>query len=496
MKYSDDFIKNMELTEERIGFGKNFDCKKRIIDISGRQAAFYFISTMSSDAVIGDLIYRYQHPCCSPGVTVPIETFAAGFVPYGDISLSDDPDNVALFILSGVSALIIEGYNRAILTDTRSVPVRSISEPDNDRVLRGSRDGFTELLKNNIAILRRRIRCRELTINKVTVGRSSQTDVAVCYYEGRADADFVKRITDRISSIQTDALSLGQESLAECLIRQKWFNPFPKFRYTERPDTATATLLEGGVIVMCDNSPQAMLLPTSIFDFVQESDDYYFPPLTGTYLRFVRTLIFFVTLFFSPAWYMLVIHPELVPPALDFIKINNDPAIPIFFQLMIVELMIDGLKLASLNTPSTLGNSLSVVAGLIMGDFAVEVGWLIPEVILYMSFVAISNFTQPSFELGYAFKFMRIMMLCFVALLGWAGFIVGTVLIVVIVASNKSVDGSRSYLYPLIPFNKKAMSKHIIRKKLRDWSDNSDDPGKSDSGSGNSDSSYGNSYKK
>lgn len=460
----------MALTEERIGFGKNFDCKKRVIEISGRQAAFYFISTMSSDALIGDLIYRYQHPSEEIGEDAPIETFAALCVPYGDITLSDDPDQTAVFILSGVSVLLISGYDRAILTDTRSVPVRSVSEPDNDRVLRGSRDGFTELLKNNIAILRRRIRCKELTITKITVGKSSRTDVAVCYYDGRADPAFVKRIGDKISSIETDALSLGQESLAECLIDSKWFNPFPKFRYTERPDTASATLLEGNVIVMCDNSPQVMLLPTSIFDFMQESDDYYFPPLVGTYLRLVRTLIFFVTLFFSPAWYMLVIHPELVPPALDFIKINNDPAIPIFLQLMIVELMIDGLKLASLNTPSTLGNSLSVVAGLIMGDFAVSVGWLIPEVILYMSFVAISNFTQPSFELGYAFKFMRIMLLIFVALLGAAGFIIGTVLVFVIVASNKSADGSRSYLYPLIPFNKKAMLRHIIRTKLRDRS--------------------------
>ena len=127
------------------------------------------------------------------------------------------------------------------------------------------------------------------------------------------------------------------------------------------------------MIILCDTAPQAMLLPTSIFDFSQESDDYYFPPLIGSYQRLVRLLIFFITLFFAPFWYLLVTHPTLIPSWLDFIRVSGKPALPIFFQILIVELLLDGLRLASLNTPSTLGSSLSVVAGLILGDFAVDV---------------------------------------------------------------------------------------------------------------------------
>ena len=463
---TDNYNENCRLVEEAIGFGKCFDCKKRELEIRGQAASLYFISSLSSDSLLGDLVYRYQN-IGQKEIPLTPAAFLADLVPYGDAFKEADVDTIARQILSGASALILDGMNEGILTDTRSLPSRSAEEPDNDRVLFGSRDGFNELLKTNIAALRRRIRTNSLVIHRVTIGKESRTDVALCYDEKLADPAYVDTIKQKLESIDVDSLTMGQQSLAECLIKRHWYNIFPKFRYTERPDTATATLMEGNLVILCDNAPQAMLLPTSIFDFTQESDDYYFPPMVGSYQRFVRTLIFFVTLFFTPIWYLLVTHPQYIPSWLDFIKVEGDPALPIFFQILIVELMLDGLRLASLNTPSTLGNSLSVVAGLIMGDFAVDVGWFIPEVILYMAFVAISNFTQPSFELGYAFKFMRMMLLVLVGFFGIIGFVAGTALIVILIASNKSVDGSRSYLYPLFPFNGRALLRHLFRVKLK-----------------------------
>ena len=170
------------------------------------------------------------------------------------------------------------------------------------------------------------------------------------------------------------------------------------------------------MLVVCDTSPQVMILPTSIFDFMQETNDFYFPPLTGTYIRIVRHVVFWLTLFLTPTWYLLIRHPEFLPAWLNFILPTETGRIPIIAQLFLVEFMIDGLRMASLNTPSMLSNSLSVVGGLILGDFAVQIGWLIPEVILYMAFVAIANFTQRSYELGYAFKFMRMGLLLLTAL--------------------------------------------------------------------------------
>ena len=462
--YTNDAAYNRQITEEGIGFGASFDCKKRELQLNGRHAALYFISSLSDDLLLADLIERLHKIALPPDADAA--TFLASVMPYGDAGAVTASEDACRQIMSGASALLVDGFASALMADTRSLPARSVEEPDNDRVLRGARDGFTEILKVNVAVLRRRLRMPTLHIEKTTVGRLSQTDVALCYDAALADPAYVANVKAKLDAIEVDALPLGQESLAECLIQRKWYNPFPKFRYTERPDTAAATLLEGNVLILVDNSPQVMLLPTSIFDFTEESDDYYFPPLTGTYLRFVRTAIFFVTLFFTPLWYLLVTHPAWIPSWLSFIQVAEEPQLPLFIQLMITELMIDALRLASLNTPSTLGNSLSVVAGLILGDYAVEVGWFVPEVILYMALVAISNFTQPSFELGYAFKFMRMLLLVAIALADVIGFVLGVALILVLVACNKSVDGSRSYLYPLIPFNAKALKRHLFRHKL------------------------------
>jgi len=463
---SESFYLRQKALEEAIGYGKAFDCQKRPIRTAGLTGYLYFFTTLSSDALLSDLVVRYQS-ADPPKPPKSAEEFLAAVVPYGAATVERDLVAASRLVLSGTSLLLTDAFPEAIITDTRGLPTRSAEEPDCDRVLYGSRDGFTELLKTNVALLRRRVRSRELTVTLFEIGSESRTDVALVYDAERADPDYVRRVSERLSSIRVESLTVGEESLAECLIPRRWYNPFPKFRYTERPDTATATLMEGNLLILCDNSPQVMLLPTSIFDFLQESDDYYFPPIIGTYQRFVRALIFMITLFFAPLWYMLVTHPDLIPESLAFIRVEDRGALPIFFQILIVELLLDGLRLASLNTPSTLGNSLSVVAGLILGDFAIDVGWFIPEVLLYMAFVSISNYSQPSFELGYAFKFMRIFLLIAVGFFGIAGFIVGTLLILLTVALNKTLDGSRSYLYPLIPFNKKALLRHLFRCRLK-----------------------------
>ena len=462
--FPENFEERQKELEEAIGYGKAFDLQKRPVSIAGMTGYLYFITTLSSDDMLSDLVGRYQ-AITVKRIPKTAEDFLA-LVPYGAASVEKDLKNASRMILAGASLLLTDAFSDAIITDTRSIPSRSAEEPDCDRVLYGSRDGFTELIKTNVALLRRRVRSKDLVIKLFEIGEESRTDVALCYDAKHADPEYVKAITKKLESIKVQALTVGQQSLAECLIRSHWFNPFPKFRYTERPDTASATLMEGNLLIICDNSPQIMLLPTAIFDYTEESDDYYFPPIIGSYQRLVRTTIFFITLFFAPLWYLLVTHPELIPEYLSFINVADRGALPIFFQILIVELLLDGLRLASLNTPSTLGSSLSVVAGLILGDFAVDVGWFIPEVLLYMAFVAISNYSQPSFELGYAFKFMRIFLLIMVGFFGIPGFVIGVLFIILAIALNKTVDGSRSYLYPLIPFNGKALLHHLFRTKL------------------------------
>jgi stage V sporulation protein AF len=198
---------------------------------------------------------------------------------------------------------------------------------------------------------------------------------------------------------------------------------------------------------------------------MQESNDFYFPPLTGNYIRIVRYAVFFVTLILTPTWYLMQMYPELVPESLSFAMPEHTGSLPLLAQLLLVEFIIDALRLASLNTPNMLNNSLSVVGGLILGDFAVDIGWLIPEVILYMAFVAIANFTQRSYELGYAIKFLRILLLVTTAIFGFWGYVGGFLIIVILIATNSTANGKRNYLYPLIPFKAKALKSLVLRVK-------------------------------
>ena len=334
--------------------------------------------------------------------------------------------------------------------------------------MRGSRDGFVENILTNVSLVRRRIRTPALTVRRLRVGTSTRTDVAVLWMEGRADPSYVRDLTGRIAAMETDSLVLGHQSAAEALCPRGWLNPFPKLRTTERPDTAAAALLEGGVVVLCDNTPEAMLFPVTLFHFLQEADDFCFSPLTGTYLRILRHLIFWLTMIVTPLWLLAMKHADLLPPMLHFL-IPHDPGdLPILIQLMLTEFALDGLKLASINTPDVLASSLSVVGGLLLGDFAVTVGWLSPDVILYMAFVAIANFTQSSYELGYAFKFLRMLTLLLTAAFDWIGFLAGILIAFALALSNRTLDGRRRYLWPLLPWNRDAMARLVFRMKKRD----------------------------
>ena len=472
-KLSPLYRENINFFDSTLRVSENFDLIKKIVKIGSDELTFYYIDGLIKDAELGKLITHFislkSLPQSKSEKCSAAREFLESSLPYVESDVTDNTDTLIQMVMSGATVVLGSTFGAsAIVIDARTYPARETGEPEGDKVMRGARDGFVETLIFNTALIRRRIRSPKLTMKYITVGEISKTDIVVCYMDGVADESYVEALTKKLSSIKTDSLTLGHESLAECLIRKKWYNPFPKIRYTERPDSASAQILEGSVVVLCDNSPEAMVLPTSIFDFMQETNDFYFSPLTGTYIRLIRHLVFWLTLFLIPAWLLLVKNPEIVPGWLLFILPEESGKIPIVAQILIAEFIIDGLKMASLNTPNMLSNSLSVVGGLILGDFAVSIGWLIPEVILYMAFVAIANFTQRSYELGYAFKFLRIMLTVLTAIFNFWGFAVGSVVIIILMATNKTVCGGRSYLYPLIPFDGRALLSLFIRIKKPD----------------------------
>lgn len=457
------FEKNKQFMKDTLQINSNFDIVSREIIIGEKNAVFYFIDGFCKDELMQKLL---QYLMGLTADNIPHSAYMLNqTMPYVEATVTKDFQEITKNILCGVFAVIIDGFDDCILIDSRTYPARNVSEPAKDKVLRGSKDGFVETIVFNTALIRRRIRSTDLRMEMLNAGKTSNTDIVLCYMESRVDQKLLDKIRNRIKNIKIDALTLNQESLAECLYTSKWYNPFPKFKYTERPDTASAHILEGNIVILVDNSPSAMILPTSIFDMIQEADDFYFPPVTGSYLRLSRFLILILAYFITPTFLLLMQNPSWIPSAFDFITVKDTINVPLVWQFLILELAIDGLRLAAVNTPNMLTTPLSVMAALILGEFSVKSGWFNSEVMLYMAFVAIATYTHPSYELGYAVKFSRIINLILTALFQFWGYIIGIILFFTAIITNKMVSG-QSYLYPLIPFNFHKLSDFLLRKRL------------------------------
>ena len=405
---------------------------------------FYYIDGFIKDEVMLKIMDSFLS-VTAEDMPEDAEGFIQEQVPYVEVDVTDEFDEVIRNVLSGPACLFIDGYKECIILDCRTYPARSVDEPDKDKSLRGSRDGFVETIVFNTALMRRRIRDPHLVMEMTEAGQASRTDIAICYMSDRVDKELLNNLKKRIESLQLDDLRMNQQSLAEALFKRKWFNPFPKFKYTERPDTAAACLLEGKVVLLVDNSPSAMILPTSIFDMIEEANDYYFPTVTAVYLKVTRTIITIATVFFTPLYLLFMQNLEWLPDVFEFVAVRDTVNIPLIFQFLLLEISIDGLRLAAMNTPTMLSTPLSVIAGIVMGEFSVQSGWFNSEVMLYMAFVAVANYTQPNFELGYALKFMRLMLLVLTALFDLYGFVAGCILVLCFLIFNKTLSG-RNYM--------------------------------------------------
>jgi stage V sporulation protein AF len=443
---------------------KNFDIVYRVVEIGGRKAALFFVDGFTKDDVLLKILQGWSS-IKAEDMPEDAHAFSKKYLPYGEIGLIDQTDDMVVQLLTGISCLFIDGYDRCMTIDCRTYPARSVGEPEKDKVMRGSRDGFVETLIFNTALIRRRIRDPKLTMEIMNAGESSHTDIAVCYMDGRVDEELLNRIKTRIKSLKVDALTMNQESLAEGIFPHKWYNPFPKFKFSERPDTAAACLLEGNIVILVDNSPAAMILPSSVFDIIEEADDYYFPPVTGTYLRLSRMVTAVLCLLLTPTWLLLMMHPEWLPENLQWLKLAEESHVPLIAQLLILEFAIDGLRLAAINTPSMLTTPLSVIAGIVLGEYSVKSGWFNSETMLYMAFVTIANYSQSSFELGYALKFMRVLILILTALFNVWGFVIGIAISAGAIVFNRTIAG-KSYIYPLIPLRLGELKKRFFRGRL------------------------------
>lgn len=449
----------------QLPLSESFDVVERNLTIGGRETHLYFVDGFAKDRLLLPMLIELEKITLEEMEEIPtLLEFAKYKIPHIKAEIVSVTGQVITSILSGLSALIIEGYEEAIVMDIRDFPVRSVEEPEKEKTLRGARDGLVETLVFNTAMVRRRIRDPRLVFSVISVGTVSKTDVCIGYMKGLVDEVVLEELTQKIKRLTIDTLTVGDQSLVEVLDHSRWLNPFPKIRYTERPDVVAAHLTEGKFVLMVDNSPTAIILPTGLFDFLQDVDDYYFPAITGNYFRFVRNITMLVSTFITPVYLLVDRGMMFLPNSWGFLMPQEEYPIPLFWQFMILEVAVDGLKLASLNTPSSLGMSLSVIGALLLGELSITAGWFIPQSILLMAVVALAAFSQPSVELSYASKFMRILLLIGASLLGIWGFLGVFVAELVILGFTKTITGT-SYLDPLIPFHGKQLMNLLFRTR-------------------------------
>lgn len=467
MEKMDRYSELLRMMKEKVPVGESFDLLERKLVIGGRDASMFFVDGLVDGGMMQRVIFSlFSLKPEKMEQATDAEQFIASNLPFLDAVVVKDLEKAVTFLYSGLVPLFVSGYSGIIIIDCRSYPLRGIEEPSKEKSLRGSKDGFVESMMTNIALIRRRIRDDNLIFKVFTIGDITKSDVSMAYMKNKADMSMVKRLAKSLQDLQTKGLTVTEQTLVEVLLGKKLgkLNPFPRVRYAQRPDVIAAHLEEGKIAVIVDNSPTVILLPAGIFDFVQDVDDYYFPMLTGNYFRMLRILNILVILFATPVYLAFAEGAVPVHEVIRFFITDEEFAISIFWQFLLLELAIDGLKLASLNTPESLGMSLSVIGALILGEFSVSSGWFVPQTILCMAVVALASFTQPSIELGYGIKFVRILLLTGTHFFGWPGMAAAFVISLAVMAATKTLVGT-SYLYPVIPWNGAKLKKLIFRTK-------------------------------
>lgn len=449
--------------KEVMGLDVSYDIVLREMTFAGKRIALLFLNGLTSGASVTEIFKRLSYLTPEDIGSETVDILVNHYIPHFQVEESKNLSKTIDRVLTGESALFVEGEDKAILIDTRVYPVRGMEEPAVEQVVRGARDGFTETLVTNVNLVRRRVRDPGLHCEIMKVGRRTQTDVCILYVDDIADHMQVEAIRDKIKEIDIEGLPIGDKQLEEAIVNKGW-HPYPLVRYSERPDVVSSHLLEGRIVVMVDTSPSVMIMPTTFFDLCQHAEENRQTAFMGTYLRWVRFGGILASLFLLPLWMLLVVHPELKPPALDILGPQKNAKIPLIGQFLIVEFGVDLLRMAAVHTPTPLASAMGLIAAILIGDMAVETGLFVNEVVLYMAVAAIGMFATPSYELGLANRMVRLVLLIVTAIFGVRGLVIGTTLLILALTTHRSYNSS--YLWPFIPFSAKAMGEILVRKPL------------------------------
>ncbi len=295
------------------------------------------------------------------------------------------------------------------------------------------------------------------------VGERSKTDIAVVYIKDVADSDLVSIIKKEIQEIKIDGLTMADKAVEEFLLKQG-YNPYPLVRYTERADVAATHLLEGHVLIYVDTSPSVIITPVTYFHHLQHAEEYRQSASVGTFVRWVRFIGVLVSLFLLPLWFLFVQEPHFLPEKLEFVGPSEKTNIPVVAQIFLADIGLEFLRMAAIHTPTPLSSAMGLIAAVLIGQIAIDVGLFLPEVILYAALATIGTYTTPSYELGIANKIARLLLLVAVALFHAPGFVIGITVFILLLARIRSLN--TPYLWPFLPFSPKACLQIIFRRSV------------------------------
>ena len=448
---------------ERVGLGDSFDLGVRKLKILKKEVHFYYVNGLCDTQfiihIVEELVGINDHEKLSTHLQMIVENR----ITHQSVQTIKTMDELVDQVLSGLIVILVEGETSAFVVDVRSYPGRQPQEPDTEKVVRGSRDGFVENIIVNTALTRRRIRDENLRFEMMKIGERSKSDVAIGYIKDIANPDLIEVIKKELNTIKIDGITMADKTIEEFLVKQG-YNPYPLVRYTERADVAATHLLEGHVLIYVDTSPSVIITPTTYFHHLQHAEEYRQSPGVGTMVRWVRFLGVLASLLLLPLWYLFVQNPDLLPEKINFIGPNDKSNIPIFLQIMLADGGIEFLRMAAIHTPTPLSTAMGLIAAVLIGQIAIDVGMFVPEVILYVAVAAIGTYATPSYELSIANKMGRVFLLIATALFHVPGFMIGTTVWLLLLANIKSLN--TPYLWPFMPFQPAEFMQIIIRRAV------------------------------
>ncbi|MBA9027260.1 MULTISPECIES: spore germination protein [Bacillaceae] len=447
--------------KEKVGLGESFDLGVRKLIILKKQVHIYYVNGLTDSEFIIEILDQLVDQNDTERHTQKVFEKVYNSIVHPSVEEIKTLDELVDQVLSGLIVIVVDGTPIGLVVDVRSYPGRTPIEPDTEKVVRGSRDGYVENIIINTALTRRRIRDERLRFEIMRVGERSKTDIAIGYIKGLADPDLIDIIRKELSNIKVDGLTMADKTVEEFLVKQGYI-PYPLIRYTERADVASTHLMEGHVIIFVDTSPSVIITPSTIFHHMQHAEEYRQAPAIGTLERWVRFLGVIASILLLPVWFLFCVEPSLLPEQLAFVGPNESTNIPIVLQIFIADIGIEFLRMAAIHTPTPLSTAMGLIAAVLIGQIAIDVGFFVPEVILYASIATVGTFVTPSLELGVANKVSRLIILLIVAIFKLPGLIIGLTLYIILLASIKTLN--TPYLWPLIPFRPKALSHILLRR--------------------------------